>query len=322
METARYLMSTGDYDTSTQEGQQKLLEDAKKSGKRLSLLQGIAQAFSPSTPKPIPMAQDKDGHTVVARLLTEDLHAMQEKDFAGSTQAFLDKYGDQGMLYLQGNTRAVTPGGTETDKGYDFLRSNPDLVSKLPLTAGLFAPPDGQFEYAAYLRAFQVGDRQRLTPQQMISLGNDKVATMIYYNTRDKLEKKKLANTDEGRKALADIKSLLMDKYPGFNTVVGGLVEKAKAPQVIAEMEKAVEIPKIAETPVEQATAQYLKVRAKMNEVAVSRGLTGFQQSNATADLRSAARDIAQLLITNTPAFALVYDRVFDSEMKDDLPNG
>lgn len=315
METARYLMSTGDYDTSTQEGADKLLEDARKAGKHITMLRGLAQLFSPSSPKLTPMAQDKDGHTVVARLLTEDMHAMQEKDFNGATEAFLGKYGDQGMLYLQNNTRAVNPGSVDTDKGFDFLRNNADLVHALPLTAGLFAPPDGEFEYAAYLRGIQNGNRQQLTPTQMVALANDKVGSMLFYNTRDKLGD--AATTEEGRAALGEVKSLLMKKYPGFNTVIGGLVEKAKTPQVIAELEKAVGMSKVTDTPVGKATAQYLSLRKKLNEIAEGRGLKTFVQSEKTADLRVAARTIGQALIKETPGFALVYDRIFDGEMKE-----
>lgn len=316
----KFLVSTGKYNTNTPEAQEELLDAATSRAKHLTMLRAIVQGFGPAAPKIVPVAQDKNGDTVVAQTLAARLHELQKEDYNTATERFLDEFGDGAVLFLQSGTRAANPGVTnlDTDKGFDFIREHPELAKKFPNTYGLFAPQEDDpqnFNYAAYLRLIKTGEREVLTPKEQVALANDKVGAMIYYNAKDKLGPKM---NKQQRAVLAELKTYLMDKYPGFGVARVGLQERAQAPQLINELARAVDDPVVAETPVGQATTVYLQARTRVMEIAEARGVK-FNSANQTADLREILRGLGAYLGSKTPGFSVVFDRVFDTEMKQDL---
>lgn len=321
MQMAKYLVSTGDYNMDTDADVKKTLDEAGSRAKHLLWLQAFGKAVLPSSPTNVPMAQDKDGRTVVAKTLAADLADMRNKDYPNSTANFLKKYGDNAFLYLQATTKPSKPGleNLSTDTGYDFLRSNKDLIAALPNTYGFFAPqsdPNASFNYNALQKLTKSGDRQKLSPLEQTHLANNTLGQMQYYAMKDALGPKP---SQAQLELLAKYKAVLVIKFPGFTTSNQGLAEKATVPQVISELTKAVTtMPKVADTSLGKSIQQYLTFRDDAIAIAKSRGGGGFQQSVANADIRTVMRNVGKLLTQQTPAFGMVFEQAFGKELRQD----
>lgn len=317
MQVAKYLVSTGDYSMDSDEEVDRTLEEAGHRAKHLMFLHAFGKAVLPSSPAMTPMVEDKDGRTVVAKLLSKDLSEMRKADYPNSAQNFIEKYGNNAFMFFQASSRPTAVGSInlDTELGYDFMRTNSDLKVKLPNTYGLFAPQSEEsgYSYAAYLDMTRSGEREKLTPLEQVHLANNQVAAMQYYKVKDSLGPKV---SREQQLGLAQLKLALMEKYPGFGTAEVGLAQRAETPQLISEMKKAVTIDKIAESPAGKAVKSYLQLRDVAQEMAEARGLKGFQNSNAAADIREVLRTTAQALVEKTPEFGLIFEQIFDREMK------
>lgn len=324
MQVARYLVSTGKFNTNTPEDIDKLLKESGSRAKKLLGLQAIGKFVLPSSPSLEPMAEDKDGRTVVAKILSKDLQQMRKDDFEHATENFLAKYGDQAMLFLQGTTRAIVPGGATTKEESDFARANPDVVKALPNTYALFAPQGGQTpDYTAIVRQLHTGERQALTPKQQIALANDQVASMQYYTVKDALGPRVSSATQA---LLSQYKDLLAQQYPGFNTIITGLAARPMdkmqniSDVVIPELQKSLSIDKIANSETGQALASYLGLRDVVDSTAQARGMQpgSFASATKAADLRAALRQAATILGQNNPGFSVLFDRVLARELHTD----
>jgi hypothetical protein len=75
---ATYLLTTGDYDVSTDEGKDRLLQDAQHKARVLFLVRGLAQSTLPSAPSPQALALDKDGHLTFQYLMAQDYQKMRK----------------------------------------------------------------------------------------------------------------------------------------------------------------------------------------------------------------------------------------------------
>jgi hypothetical protein len=324
MQVARYLVSTGKFSTDTPEEQDRLLTEAGSRAKKLLLLQALGKFVLPSSPSLQPMAQDKDGRTVAAKLLSDDLQKMRKDDYEHSSENFLAKYGDGALLFLQAGSRPIIPGAASTKEQESFARSNPDVVKALPNSYAFFAAQGGQTpDYGSAARQIHLGERQSLTPKQQVALANDQVASMQYYTIKDALGPR--INTAQ-QAILSTIKDALMTKYPGFNTIVPGLaarsVDSAANVQdvLIPELKKSLTIPSAANSETGKALDQYLQLRDAIDAIGQSRGLKpdSFAQSTRAADLRAILRQGAQQLSQGNTGFSMLFDRILDRELRAD----
>lgn len=319
MQMAKYLVSTGEYSMDTEEEVKKTLDEAGSRAKHLLWLQAFGKAVLPSSPTGVPMAEDGDGRTIVAKTMAADLAKLRSEDYSTSTAKFLKQYGENAFLFLQATTRSSNPsvGGLDTQTGYDFLRSNKGLIDALPNTYGFFAPqsdPNASYNYNAFQILQKSGAREKLTPLQQTHLANNQLGAMQYYAMKDSLGPKP---SQEALTLLAKYKAVLALKFPGFTTSSVGLAQRATTPQVIDELTKAVTtMPKIADTSVGKSIKTYLNFRDEAIAIAKSRG-NSFQQTASNADIRAMLRQVGSVLSEQTPGFGLVWDQVFDNEMRD-----
>lgn len=322
MQVARYLVSTGKYSMDSPDNIDKTLTEAGSRAKNLLKLQAIGKFVLPSSPTLQPMAEDKDGRTVVAKILSTDLAQMRKDDYEHSTENFLAKYGDNALLFMQATTRPLRTGSASTTEQEDFLRSNPGLADKFPDLAAFFAPQGSQtFDIASLSNQIAAGTRQRLTPDQQVQLANKQVGSMVYYQAKNSLGPR----TSTAQQAiLSQLKGVLRDKYPGFDVPIVGLgtrltddpqsVEKV----VVPELNRALADPKLANSDTGKAVAQYLQVRQAVAAAAKQRGLTSFQTATKAADLRGILRQAAHILGQDNAGFSLMFDELLDREMKTD----
>lgn len=322
IDVMRYLYSTGEFDTSTPEGQQELVDEATTRARYLFLARAAAtMGGAPTPPKPEAVVKDPSGRTVVATMLTKRLKELQDDPnvgFDGAIEAFMNEFGDGAMMFLQPKSYAVVPGAPQDEAGSDWLRSHPDMKKKYPNVYGYFAPQGGDREYSAYLRQLKTGEREQLTADEVFKLANDKYASMIYYTAKDSIP-----NPNKTQEAmLRKLRETLMQKYPGFGTAKAGLPERAETPQLVDELKASLEDPLLADTEAGQALAVYMEARDLVQAQAEAAGYASFGEAKDFASQRRLMRKLGDMLGRKYPQFALMFDRVLDREMKEDEEGG
>jgi len=324
MQVARYLVSTGKYTMDTPENITRTLDAAGSRAKHLLELQAIGKFVLPASPTIQPMAQDRDGRTVVAKHLSDDLIQMRKDDYEHSTQNFIDKYGDGAFLFLQSATRPIVAGAASTKEQESWSRQNPDLVKAFPNSYAFFAPQGSQTpDFGTITRQIHTGERQSLTPEQQVAMGNDQVGSMIYYNAKAKLGTRISAPQQEW---LNTLKQGLIQKYPGFGIPKTGIEARVTdSPQgvqnvVLPEMRKALDNPKLAGSDTGRALAQYMQLRDGIDQIGQSRGLkaNSFAQSPHATDLRAVLNKAAGVLGAQSPGFSMLFDRLLSRELRTD----
>lgn len=315
----RYMVSTGEYSTATPEEMERLENDAIAKARGLYLIRAGAQFFAPSAPRPQAIVADKDGKTMAAEILMRDFHKMQEDDYDTAVDTFLDKYGENALLLMQPKSRSVVGGLPVTKVGNNWVRAHPDVVKNFPLVYGYFAPkgdPD-DFDVEAYTRQIEGGQREALTPKEVQSLANARVGNMLYQQA-----KAKAGTTAEGQLWLRQVREAIAAKYPGFGETLG-LAERAKFPQVLAQLEEAAADPLVADTEAGKGLALYLAAREKALAsaralVVNGKPLTGFGKAKAARPIREWLQAVAAALGERHPDFAPLFDQALSREFEAD----
>lgn len=312
-DVARYLVSTGDYNTESPEEVDRLMTAATTKAKGVYALRGAAQFFAPSAPTPEMLVKDRDGHFQTAQLLIDDYRKMQQTDPDNATQQFLDKYGDNLSLLLQPKTQG---GGQATSDLAQWARAHPTVVRRYKDVYSYFGPQTGDFDIGYYTQQIERGERTPLKPDEWVKRGNNRVAAMIYHQARTSVGDQP---SDEQRIILAQLRDTLMTGYPGYNPE--GVNVNEIAPR-ITQLQDAVKSPTLAKTDAGQGIALYLQAREAA--VAYSRnvlGLSGgFAQANAAQPVREMLRQVASVITQAHPDFGTVFDQLLSREMKDDQP--
>ena len=309
---ARAMASSGEYPTGTPEEVDRLLTQARRNARVLYWIRGGAQFLAPSAPTPTIMAEDKEGRLVVADLLVKDYRQMQDTlGYDAAVGAFLDKYGEDALLYMQPKTRgqADVPA---TKEALDFVRSNPDLARKYPLVYGLFVPQGGEFDYEAYRKQIEQGTREQVTPEQAVALANARVANWVYQQAKAKAGD---SPGQAGRDWLAGVRSALERKYPGYGDYTG-LAERATTEQRIEQLTRALADDRLGETAAGKAIATYLQARGRAQEAAEAGGLRGFDQAKSAESIRTWLRGVGEALVREQPEFQGAWDSLFSREVE------
>jgi hypothetical protein len=309
-DVATYLKSNGDYDTSTEEGIDKLMTDATKKAKTLYLIRGLSQFVAPTSPQPLEQVKDKDGRLHAIRALSDEFHALEEKDgYQEAIAHFLDKYGDGVSFVLQPKTEGGSPA---TADALDFVREHPEVARKYPEVYGYFAPQGGEFDFAAYERQLASGERKPISPSEAAHRGNARVAQAIYQQAKSKMPEKP---SKSDREWLGRIRDLLVQKYPGYEPTP---VDMGKTDRKIRALQELADDPAVAETDAAAGLKLYLAAREKALDSADNLGLSSFAQAKKAQAIRDWLRNIGDLITQAHPDFAPMYEQVFDREMKKD----
>lgn len=312
MDVARYLMTTGDYSTDTPDDVQRLLSAASSKAKGVYVLRGAAQFFAPSAPTPQFLAKDPDGHYVVAQKLIEDYQAMQQADPDNAVSTFLGKYGEGALLFMQPKTQGGGPATTDLN---DWVRDHPEQVSKFKDVYAFFGPQTGEFSFDLYNRQLRSGERKPVTPAEAVKGANQRVASMIYRQARDKI----VGNTTwEARSWLGQVRDALIDQYPGYDPLA---YDDSRIPKLIRSLSRAVDDPELARTDAGHAIGLYLGAREKALAAAKESRLQSFATAKAAEPLRDWLRSIGEALVSQTADFAPVWDSVLSREMIEDAPD-
>lgn len=307
-----YLYSTGEYDTSTREGMQELLHDAKKKTRNLYWIRSFAQFFAPTTPAYRFLIEDKTGTLLATAVLTEDYYDLQEQDYETAGQAFMERYGTDAILAIIPQSGASTYGIPRNQEQNAFVLNHPGVKADFPSTYGFFLPQSEEFDYDVYLKSFLSGEREDLSAEQWLNLANNMRGDMLYRQYVDKLG----GRTDEAARAyLRKVRQRIYEEFPSGPT---GLPEKPDTAAMVRELYKAANDSTILDTDAGQGLALYIKYRDKAIDQAraleheTSNGLlSGSKDLEGT---RVWLNRVAQRVIDEHPDFQLMWDIVFSRE--------
>lgn len=302
-----YLYSTGDYDLSTPDGQQKLVADAKNKAKAIWRIRGMAQFGAPAAPEPEVSVKDKAGqlHTIYA--LQNAYRTMQDKDPANATADFMDTYGPLALMA----TNPTTSGNfAPTTSLYDFVQNNPDLVKKYPTLYGFFAPAGGQFSQPEYQREIASGQRVGVSPSQDVAITQQRMATAIYNHLKEQVA----GRTDAAaREWLSNAREKLAQQYPQFISTYPA-PDQGTTQQQVQRLQAAAVDPQVLKTEAGQGLALYLAARDKAMQAAKAGGLASFATAKSAAGIRSWLQGVAAQITTAYPDFQTLYQQVFAHE--------
>ncbi len=321
----RALQRSGDYDIGTVEGQQELLDDATAKAKILYAIRGAAQFVVPTGPSFTWSTADVEGNIVPVKILSDELRRMTKEEYGGDRQAafteWVRRFGVDNVLAVIGKSTALVSRPV-TEKGDAWLRAHADLERTYPTTIGLFAPePEaGEFDYNAYLRQFETGGRETLSPAEQLAIANDFMGRIQWEQAKKIAEFRPSPTTSVW---LADIRTQIAVQFPGFDGWVSRRVveQRPNVDQMIAEIRQAITEPELAATDAGKGTILYLSALT-MAESMVPRlegtTATRYQQAKAAAPIRAWLRSVARQIKTDHPDFARVWRRVFERELADD----
>lgn len=327
MEVTRSLANSGKYGYDA-DSLDKLMGDARKQASAMMMLRGVVQAFSPAAPIPTYVADTKVGDVTVAKLAQEyqkiiaDPAGMKAAGYASASEAFMARFGPQAVYYLFGKTKTTSGGETPSEQFGRWQESHQDLAGKYPNVFGYFGPQTEGYSQTVQQRQIDMGTRVRRTPNDILALANAKIGDMQYYGLKDQIN---AANakvgvktmTVEQRAWLAAKRSDIEQQFPGWDVIAKSAESRAMQEKRMAQLAIAVVDPKVRDTPTGQSLASYMRDRARVQDEAVKRGITGWGQANDTADLRAWLTGRGADLGAHDPGFAALFDDVLTREMKD-----
>jgi hypothetical protein len=308
------LAASGDYDLSNQDEVSRMMDDAASRARPLSLLKVAAQFVLPSSPTFDQVVKTKQGD-VLAAMIIDDLDAMRKADPNNYTKNFLDKYGENAFIYLQGRTRATLGGLDVTTVFGDWEQTHKAAVQAHPDVAGYFAPTGGDFDFEVWRRQLANGSRTYLTDREIIDAAQSTMARWQYYSVRDAMGPK---ITQAQSVALSQLRKALAAKYPGYDP--SGDSMPSKVAHRVDELRSAKDMTDLAKTDVGKALTTYFGVRDEIDRRAVAAGVTSFTDAKQFAPQREALRAVGELLAQKYPNFRRVWDDVLSREMRDDTP--
>ena len=312
-------VSTGKVKPNSPEEMQDGYEWAMNRAKRLSIVRGVFAFGAPSAPTPQMVVKDKSGNLqVIATLRKKYYERLQEtNDYEGTLDWFLDTFGADLYPVLQSTSFTVVQGMPVTKKGLNWLRRHKGQSKDFPVTIGYFAPPGDpdDFDYEAWRRQMEEGQRAPLTVKQYAQLANHRVGSYLYQLAREAAGPKP---NDEQRRMLGGLFETLKAEFPGFHSFTG-LPDRPESEQVIDELHQAVRDPKLKRTETGQAAAVYLEARDAAMDVAERRGLSrkSFATAKSMRDVQDMLYNVGSRLSEEYPAFSQMWSDVFSWELNE-----
>lgn len=313
IETLRALSASGEYDLSNIDEQERLYSDARGKAKIIASLRALGQFFGPTSPSPEFRIDTIKGDMYGTQLVKE-FQKLQADNYDTAVSKFLEIYGNDALLYVSNKTESVAGGLEATDAFGDWERTEgKGLIAKYPDVAGFMAPAGDNFSFEVWSRQLAKGKRRRLTDREIVELAQYRAASAQYRALRDKLP----ATPSAEQKAwLRKWREKLNKEYPGFPVVAE--FNPGEFPKKMAQLDKLVQEPKLADNDVADATRQYLDARKKAvaQYVAAGGAESGFSTAAAAAPLRDWLARIGIALKQQTPEFSRLYDRVLSNEVE------
>jgi len=310
VDVMRALSATGNYNLDTEEGIQKLLDDAKGKAGWMVAFRAATQLIGPTAGSPVYNVKTKQGDMYAGELVKE-FQKMQKENYDGAVGNFLNTFGNEVELYISSKTRSLYGGLEATNEFGRFERDNSQFFDAYKKTAGYFAPPGSEFSFAAWDRQLQSGKRERLTSREIIETAQKTIGSFKYRQLRLAFG----SYPNELQRAwLKNQRQLLSQQYPGFPATATFTVGQLDS--FAAELRNAANDNAVKNQPVTAAINDYLDARDEALMVADANGVS-LAQSKAAQPLRDWLLAKANTLISMTPEFSRVFDQKLAPEIED-----
>jgi hypothetical protein len=308
----QYKLSTGTYDISNPDVQQKLMKDSLKDARMLYMWRGLAQFAAPAAPSYISQTKLKDGGLIETYLLSQDYQSMLHStgDSYKATLQFVNKYGADRIFSTQPMTQKTIFGVPTTAQAEAWQTQHSDFAGKYPSLFGYWAPQGGAFDYPAYLDAIHTGKIEALSMDKWSQLAEARIGNAAFNELRKKLPS---SPSQEQKDWLEGWRTKLTKEFPGFNRDSLKLA-KDTLPQTITQLQSALRDPAVKDTPLAHAATVYLHLRDKAFAEAQNRGYKTIGGQN-TADLRDWLFQNGTTIANKVPEFTTMWNYLFQNEV-------
>lgn len=314
-------INQGKWRNDSPEALRKGYEEATEAARFLMVVKGLSSVAGSPTPLSARfMAEDPSGKWYLTGQLSKDYRTFMEEDPDTAAAKFVEKYGENAMVYMQSSSFSPGFSLNTTDEAGRWVSENKDLTKDYKDVYSLFAPQGGEFDFASYVRQFEAGERVHLTPEQFQRRANHMQAAMISYNAKSRFGP---FPSQPQREWLRGLDEVLRSDYPGYKEnlhLPAKFTPEDIQRRIIPQISKAVNDERLAGNDVAEATRDYLKAREAALQAARAGDLEHFGKVKAAAPIRQWLRGLADALMTDTPDFRDMFDRVFAGEMLEDEP--
>ncbi len=307
VETMQALAATGNYDLSTPDGKQLLLDHAREKAKWLTILRGVTQFTGPASGQ-FEYKIPTDQGDIYANGLSYALRNLQDINYDTAALRFIEIFGEDAFTYLANKTVSESGGLESSKEFYDFQRENGNLFAQYKEVAGYFGPKGTEFSFNAYTTQLEKGLRRRLTAEEVLE-ASERAIGMAYY--KDMRANFGPTLNAEQRSYLKEYKEAIKQQYPGFGNMT---FDPTKVERQVNQLFEAAKRSDLENNPVAKALNYYEQIRAEALAEANRRGFASLK-SDKLGDLQEYLYTYAQALAEEYPEFARVYDRVLSQEI-------
>ena len=307
VETMQALAATGQYNLDNPDEQERLLNDARSKAQVLTVLRGITQFTGPASGD-FDIQVPTDQGDIHATGLAYALQNLRDDNYDTATLRFLEIFGEDSFVYLSGKTVSEVGGLEASEQFFDWQRRNSGLFSQYKEVAGYFGPAGTEFDFEAYTRQLQTGERRRLSASEVLDASQRAIGLAYYKDMRNKFGES-IDKTE--REYLRQYKEAIKAKYPGFANMQ---FDPQETERKINQLFQAAKRDDLANNPTAEALRYYEQVRGLALAEAQKRGFTTLK-SEQVADLQQYLQSYADALMEKYPEFGRVYNRVLVQEI-------
>ncbi|RMH74598.1 MAG: hypothetical protein D6683_12515, partial [Actinomyces sp.] len=351
----QWLLQSGDYDLSLGESETaRLLSDARDVVQWSSFAAGMGAWMTFTTPRTSLFITDDDGKVALNPDSNQGADFLSGVVAANIYRTYFDEATDLGLDFEEasnvaatrliievgggdpnilftviGKSRSRVRGGAPVSKEtWRWLQQHPEARELAPTTWQFFAPAGDDFYYPMYLDSIAHGERERLTPEQWLTLADDLAGSYEWANEIAHLEA--LVGVpyedfpDKAKEVAAQIRDRISESFPGWNATVITPLRGKEIPQVIDELSEVVAPGGVfADHPDAQVIRMIIAQRQRLIDDIRSKGISTaaqpFARSQATAPYRQAWDDWLRKVAAVYPSVKDVVVSVFRAEIAEGL---
>jgi len=299
-----YLASGGNYNLDDPEDQARLVADTDMFSRWESAMRGIVGLVSPVGLIQNGLAKDKDGDTTLQTALLEDFQTIFQKndgDYNKSWYDFLNLYGASQAFAL---ISASAGNGPSNWDSYNFVVSNPDVVTKYQDVWG-YVMPGGGLSSEMYRWNIIHGTKTKLSPKEIL----DKVNNQRYYATRDAL----MTRVDSGELDKDGYRIALQTLKDAMGGGPVSEFDPNKRGRVIEQLQTLVEDERFVDAPSIVALRDYMALRQTALDNLGKKTFTGAKSEQSERDWLAAQ---AEWVIEANPDFQKMFYGFFATELE------
>lgn len=323
---------SGKYDLDDPEAVQDMVRDAERAARLTLFARSVTQATAATGPGAVvevPLGEtarvdhidwdpenDPQGKWFSIYAISSDYHRLAELygyDVAG--QKWFEMYGREPYFVAQGGSTTEGRELPVTKEGDDWYRRNQGVVDDYELVAGYFAPANAAsgIDFTAMNRQYNAGQRRSLSAKEQAQLAMATRARGMWEAAKRQTEE--LPSTQRDRLRF-QVKAALEQAVPGWQNPV---IAFPRAADKITELRRAVDDPRLAESPLTRPLRAYFEARdVALATVREREGRPGATLAvKAATDVRAELREIGQSLQVSHPAFAGVWSSLLLSELEE-----